>query len=275
MSAPSSKALAPAITGCAARAGVRPGVVTLWVLALVIFGPSATAAPAGDADGDGVVNGVEDRNGNGNPDDDDTDNDDTADWLDVDDDGDNVDTIDEDSDGDGDPTDDLDDPEDERPNYLNPYWPRDRDHDGFQAEPWGEDCADDNIGINPDVANDPYYDGADWDCDGNAFEFDFDGDGYDSSDVHRDDGSLGDDCNDRNADIHPGAEEDLEDGDAPRVDRDCDGYTDPVGSLVGRGGCDCANGPIGTGATTPALGAVLAFAALASRRSSTARGRAS
>ena len=118
----------------------------------------------------------------------------------------------------------------------------DADGDGFLDC----DCDDDAVGINPDE-DDPHYDGQNWDCnvgpDGtwNLGEYDQDGDGYASLNATPDDtGANGpSDCQDENADIHPGAEEDLEIGNVPRVDRDCDGFTDPVGHLVTRGGCDC------------------------------------
>ncbi|MEZ4238412.1 MAG: hypothetical protein R3F59_20130, partial [Myxococcota bacterium] len=173
-----------------------------YLCAALALGPRAQAAPFDDRDGDGVPNGVEDRNGDGDPDDDDTDRDGVPDWLDPDDDGDGVDTRDEDADGDGDPTDDDGDG-DGLADYLDRFWPIDKDHDGYVDEAWGgDDCDDFEVGTHPG-AFDRLYDGEDWDCDG-ADDYDGDGDGYRSA-KHAPDG---DDCNDDNPYVHPGVEED-------------------------------------------------------------------
>jgi MYXO-CTERM domain-containing protein len=213
-------------------------------------GWAVDARAATDSDGDYVPDAVEDRNGNGDLDDDDSDGDQIPDWLDPDDDGDGIETRQEDFDGDRDPTDDdLD--QDDRPDYLDDNVPLDTDHDGFvNADYGGDDCDDLAPGEHPG-AFDPWYDGEDWDCAGND-DYDQDGDGFD--DMYQLDG--GDDCDDRDPDIHPGVVEDL----GP-VDLDCDGWTDPIGTLVTRGGCDCetAGGP-------GAAAALLVAASVARRR---------
>ncbi len=92
----------------------------------------------------------------------------------------------------------------------------DNDGDGFGAE---IDCDDDDPSIHPEATEEFCPDGVDSNCDGedtdgpvacNPFEDDFDGDGF----------FTGDDCDDSNADIYPGAPEDAcPDG----VDQNCDG----------------------------------------------------
>jgi large repetitive protein len=233
----------------------RTATAAMVGCALTLWAGVARASPL-DRDGDGVPNAAEDLDRDGDLDDDDTDRDGTPDYLDEDDDGDGVDTIDEDADGDGDPrSDDSDD--DGVPDYLDRFWPTDKDHDGYIDEAYGgDDCDDTRLGVHPGIAHDPLYDGEDWNCDG-ADDFDGDGDGYRS--VQAEDG---DDCNDQNAEVHPGAEEDLEVGDAPRVDRDCDGYTDPVHGLTTAGGCDCSAG----GAAPRGLALIWGAVALLRRR---------
>jgi hypothetical protein len=95
---------------------------TSLFLALLLAPPALAAVdPAGDDDGDEVLNGQEDLNGNGNYDDDDTDGDETPNYLDNDDDGDSVPTKKED-DGTGTLNRDALSgpcPQDEIPNYLD------------------------------------------------------------------------------------------------------------------------------------------------------------
>lgn len=224
-------------------------------------------AAAADSDGDGVSDAIEDLDGNGDPSNDDTDGDDVPNGLDDDDDDDGIPTRDEDTDGNGDPTDDFTDlfGPDEGPDYLNPNVPRDRDHDTYVAVAFGgDDCADDRGSIHPGVDHDPLYDGEDWDCDGGEFEFDGDRDGYDS----RAELLSGDDCNDYDPTVHPGVEEDFGGdfdaglGEGGDVDRDCDGWLDPVGTLVPDGGCDCGS----TGASGGGGLVLLAVCAAVRRR---------
>jgi hypothetical protein len=206
------------------------------IAALIGLGLVAPVSPAhaqdGDRDGDLVPDGVEDRNGDGNPDNEDYDDDGTPDWRDPDDDGDGVYTADEDFDLDGDPTnDDLD--EDGRPDYVDATVPLDVDGDGWISDDYGgDDCDDDRFAVHPE-AYEPWYDGQDYDCLGND-DYDQDGDGYQNQ-YHYDGGG---DCNDENPDVHPGVPEDLD----PATDLDCDGFSDPAGQLVARGGCDCRTG---------------------------------
>lgn len=219
------------------RAAPSAPVGLVLLSCLLASAPAAAVPLFEDTDRDGVSNIDEDVDGDRYFDDDDTDRDGVPNYLDPDDDGDGIDTADEDANGNGDPTDDDYD-DDGTPNYLDRFWPTDKDHDGYVDEAYGgDDCDDDRIGVNPGVAHDPLYDGEDWDCDG-ADDYDGDGDGYRSRFGAED----GDDCNDQNPDIHPGAEEDLEVGDEPRVDRDCDGFTDPQHGLTSATGCDCRTG---------------------------------
>ena len=95
----------------------------------------------------------------------------------------------------------------------------DVDGDGFDATlvEGGTDCNDSNPDINPD-AEETCYDNIDYDCDGfpTADEpetNDCDGDGFDGFSVG------GDDCDDEDATIFPGAEEIWYDG----VDQNCSG----------------------------------------------------
>ncbi len=84
----------------------------------------------------------------------------------------------------------------------------DEDGDGFVA---GRDCDDRDALVN-ESEPDAWYDGVDTDCDG-ASDYDADGDGFDSESR-----VGGGDCDDFNADIWPGADEES-DG----VDSNCDG----------------------------------------------------
>lgn len=85
--------------------------------------------------------------------------------------------------------------------------PSDADGDGFGAD---VDCNETDATIHPDAAEVP-YDGIDQDCDGVDL-VDVDGDGGTGS------GAGGDDCDDTNPHIYPGAEEWCD-----AVDHDCDG----------------------------------------------------
>lgn len=91
--------------------------------------------------------------------------------------------------------------------------PVDADDDGYLAR---VDCDDADASVHPG-ANDTAGDGIDQDCDGAddlpAAEADADGDRYASADY------AGSDCDDHDADIHPGATEVARDG----IDQDCDG----------------------------------------------------
>jgi hypothetical protein len=183
-------------------------------------------AHAGEVDSDGdLICDEDERDG-------DTDGDGLPDVFDPDDDGDGVPTAEEDADGDGDPRDDDLDGYGE-PDYLDPETPRDIDRDGHVSEQYGgDDCDDARFGINPNVDHDPLYDGEDWDCDDPDGTLDFDGDRDGFLSAVELDG--GDDCDDYDPEVNPLAEED-----PGPVDRDCDGWTDPAGALVARGGCDC------------------------------------
>ena len=95
----------------------------------------------------------------------------------------------------------------------------DQDGDGHdsQLEAGGGDCDDLDPLVGPGMAE-VWYDGVDQDCDGGS-DYDQDGDGYDSLDH----GAPGEglDCQDDDAEVHPGAFE-WNDGD----DNDCDGDND-------------------------------------------------
>ena len=204
--------------------------VPILALPALLFMSGVALAEDIDSDGDLVCDLDEDTDSDGNLDDNDRDDDGIPDYLDEDDDGDGVLTRDEDADGDGDPlNDDLDGFG--VPDYLDPNTPKDIDRDRHISETYGgDDCDDTRFGIKPSADHDPLYDGEDWDCDGGD-DFDGDGDGYQSAREIE----GGEDCDDYDPETHPGASEDL----GPE-DRDCDGWTDPVGHLVSRGGCDCA-----------------------------------
>jgi hypothetical protein len=95
----------------------------------------------------------------------------------------------------------------------------------------GEDCDDEDAGIHPTAAE--RCDGVDDDCDGalDTTESDADGDGWVACTPEDWAGtsiSGGDDCDDTDATIHPGATE-ICDG---SVDEDCDGLVDDADSSV-------------------------------------------
>ncbi len=130
----------------------------------------------------------------------------------------------------------------------------DEDGDGYCPSPVAcddgaepGDCDDTRPSVFPGAAE-VAYDGVDQDCDGEDLT-DVDGDGYDGEPA----GGL--DCDDTDADVHPGRV-DLADG----IDQDCDGavdedaedYTSELG-----GGCRCAApGP----ASAPSSAALLGLA---------------
>lgn len=92
----------------------------------------------------------------------------------------------------------------------------------------------------------------DQDCDGED-PTDLDGDGYDG-------GPGGNDCDDNNSSIHPGAEENCDDG----LDGDCDGLGDAVDPDCSDGndhGCSCEEAT--TSSTSSPLLLVLLVAMLA------------
>ncbi|MCP4805060.1 MAG: hypothetical protein GY884_06900 [Proteobacteria bacterium] len=72
-------------------------------------------------------------------------------------------------------------------------------------------------------ATDAPYDAVDADCYGADGEWDVDEDGHDTSEYVQRTGEVGGDCDDADADIHPGATEVCDDAD---VDEDCDGTAD-------------------------------------------------
>jgi cysteine-rich repeat protein len=99
----------------------------------------------------------------------------------------------------------------------------DVDRDGFHAgigECFGVDCNDADLAIHP-RADEVWYDGVDQDCDGWS-DYDADRDGVDTSEHPREDGTFGEDCDDRDRAVNPSATEVWYDG----VDQDCDGWSD-------------------------------------------------
>jgi hypothetical protein len=92
----------------------------------------------------------------------------------------------------------------------------DPDGDGFGPE---EDCAPMDAAVYPG-AEERWYDGVDQSCSGN--DFDQDGDGFASAIVPNRDGVLGEDCDDLDGAVNPGAGDVWYDG----VDQDCDGADD-------------------------------------------------
>ncbi len=115
----------------------------------------------------------------------------------------------------------------------------DGDGDGYDsAEAGGTDCDDANPDINPG-ADELWYDGVDYDCDG-ANDYDQDGDGFISSAYNEDPATGGGDCQDVDASISPAATDEWYDG----VDSDCDGANDydrdgDGFTAAGYGGTDC------------------------------------
>ena len=111
-------------------------------------------------------------------------------------------------------------------------WYEDADGDGFGnpdsvehlcegPEGWvgnRTDCDDEDPAVNP-LGTDSWYDGIDTDCDG-ASDFDADGDGYDS------DAWGGEDCDDTEPKIRPGAKELCNE-----QDDDCDLEVDEAGAI--------------------------------------------
>ena len=92
--------------------------------------------------------------------------------------------------------------------------------------------------VNPE-SDDAWYDGVDQDCQGDD-DFDQDQDGWATSTYPDQQGSYGEDCDDEDADVHPGASDTWYDG----VDTDCDGWDDDDADRDGytaddRGGDDC------------------------------------
>ena len=114
----------------------------------------------------------------------------------------------------------------------------DRDDDGFVGtDDGGDDCDDDDPSIHPGA--DEICNGLDDDCDGLIDEdedgveggvcppVDADGDGYPD----------GEDCDDEDPDVFPGADEECN-----GIDDDCDGQVDEDTDLDGDGVSDCADG---------------------------------
>ena len=107
---------------------------------------------------------------------------------------------------------------------------RDLDGDGHQAESCGgDDCNDYDANTYPG-APEVCGDGVDQDCDGADQScgdcHDRDGDG------HQDASCGGDDCDDADADVHPGATEICGDG----IDQDCDGADQSCGDCQDQDG---------------------------------------
>ena len=99
----------------------------------------------------------------------------------------------------------------------------DGDMDGFgDIACGGNDCDDSDSDINP-VADEICDNGIDDDCDGFVDTYDTDcGECDDDDDGYVDEECGGDDCNDGDLSIHPGAEEIC----TNRIDDDCDGLVD-------------------------------------------------
>jgi hypothetical protein len=117
----------------------------------------------------------------------------------------------------------------------------DADGDGFNSpQAGGADCDDHDASVHPGAA-DAWYDGDDTNCDG-ADDYDQDGDGFEAS-LYSDDPDTGNDCQDADPDIHPGASDVWYDG----LDSDCDGRNDfdvdgDGYSASEWGGTDCDDG---------------------------------
>ena len=120
----------------------------------------------------------------------------------------------------------------------------DQDEDGYyDVACGGRDCDDSDPFFNPGA--DEACDEIDWDCSGDPFDKDVDGDGH----IDDDSPCMGDDCDDSDPDVYPGAEE-ICDG----KDTDCDG-TVPVDEADGdsdewvicAGDCDDADPHVNPG----------------------------
>ena len=105
----------------------------------------------------------------------------------------------------------------------------DEDGDGYAGIPaGGDDCDDDDATVNPGVAEE-WYNNVDNDCSGGS-DWDQDQDGYESDIHNANPESGGGDCQDINADYHPGAEDapydgaDTDCGGGDDYDQDADGY---------------------------------------------------
>ena len=103
---------------------------------------------------------------------------------------------------------------------VDPERIEDVDGDGYDAEIYGgDDCDDTNVLIHPGVSDAP-GDGIDQDCDGVDPEIvddaDIDGDGFDAE------AYGGDDCDDSDGTVYPGATDVVYDG----IDSNCDGASD-------------------------------------------------
>jgi hypothetical protein len=179
----------------------------LFVLAPVVVASAPARAFADDDDsaaGDDDSAAGDDDSAAGDDDDDTVvDDDDSA--------GDDDDTVEEDLDGDGYSGDaDCDD--------NNPLvYDDDLDGDGFS--PCGEpaDCDDSSADASPDIEQvEVCGDALDNDCDGGVDNIDLDSDGFVGPDCG------GDDCDDENATINPGAGE-SGGSCADEIDNDCDG----------------------------------------------------
>jgi MYXO-CTERM domain-containing protein len=219
----------------------------------------------GDVDGDGVAS---DLCGGDDCDDDDPavfpGADEACDGVDLNCDGDTT-AVDEDGDGHFDAEcggldcdDDMQGVHPDAPEICNGI---DDDCDGVFAEggeddldgdlfPACEDCDDDDPEIFPGA--DELCDAIDNDCDGEADEnIVRDGD----SDGHLKESCGGDDCDDSNSGVHPGAFEDCADG----LDNNCDGLADEDDPECdfGPGGCDCSNSLAGGDARSGLAGLLL------------------
>lgn len=117
----------------------------------------------------------------------------------------------------------------------------DRDGDIDSDDVACYDCDETSVAINPNAIEIP-YDGIDQNCNGDDDECDVDGDKY-QADSTAGPGCGGPDCNDADADVHPGALEDPSNGkddDCDSVidipDRDGDGFTEVDGDCMDVGG---------------------------------------
>lgn len=139
---------------------------------------------------------------------------------------------------------DCDDDDDCTRDWCNPqtarceYLALDGDGDGFGSSLCGgADCDDEDPSVFPGAPE--VCDGTDNDCDGNipAPELDGDGDGFSPCGVN---GPASADCNDSNADIHPGAREICGNG----IDENCNNLVDGLDLA-------CANPPSNDACVAP------------------------